>query len=230
MIQDLLASRKLFPAHYPLLWVEAIIGAGKTTFCREVGQRLNLRIIEEPVETNPYLELFYQDPKKWAFPMQIFLLHRRHLMQQLAAIEATGVGGYKGAILDRSLSGDRVFAELHVKMGNIEPLDWGNYEICYDGMCRTLLPPTKLIYLDVQPETAYERMKQRNRGAEAGVPLDYLKELRDGYEKMLHEAEIGLMPWGHAVKVSRLIWDPMNDMPNWDRVAETVRRSYNGSK
>lgn len=211
---------------YPLLWVEAIIGAGKTTFCREVGKRLNLRIIEEPVDGNPYLARFYKEPQKWAFPMQIWLLHQRHKMQQLAAIEATGVGGYHGSILDRSLAGDRVFAKLHCKKGNIDPLDWRNYEDCYDGMCRTLLPPTKLIFLDVQPETAYERMKARNRDAEVGVPLEYLKDLRQGYNELLHEAENGMMPWGHAVKVTKLIWDPINDMPNWDRVAATIADSY----
>ena len=207
---------------YPLLWVEAIIGAGKTTFCKEVGSRLNLRTIEEPVDENPYLEDFYQDEKTWAFPMQIFLLERRKLMQQLAAIEATGVGGYRGAILDRSISGDRVFAKLHMRKGNIHPRDWHTYEESYDGACRTLLPPTKLIFLDVQPETAWERMKRRDRTAETAVPLTYLKELRDGYQELLEEAETGLLPWGHAVKITKLIWDPINDNPNWDRIAATI--------
>ena len=45
----------------PLIWVEGIIGAGKSTFSREIAKRLELRLIEEPVETNPYLEKFYQD-------------------------------------------------------------------------------------------------------------------------------------------------------------------------
>lgn len=211
---------------YPLLWVEAIIGAGKTTFCQEVGKRLNLRVIQEPVDDNPYLEDFYKDEQRWAFPMQMFLLERRKLMQQLAALEATGIGGYHGAILDRSISGDRVFAKMHMKKGNIHPRDWGTYEESYDGACRGLLPPTKLIFLDVQPETAYERMQARNRNAEAGVPLDYLRELREGYQELLYEAETGLMPWGHAVKVTKLVWDPINDMPNWDRVADTIHDSY----
>ena len=206
-----------------VIWVEAIIGAGKTTFCREVGRRLNLRVIEEPVETNPYLERFYKNPEKWATMMQIFLLHKRFAMQQLAAWEATGIGGSKGSILDRSLSGDRVFAKLHMKTGNIDPLDWETYEMAYNYMARTLLPPTLLIFLDVQPQTAYDRMKKRNRGAEAGVPLDYLIGLRLGYQELLREAESGLMPWAHAVRVSRIVWDPDTITPGaWDAVSKTV--------
>jgi deoxyadenosine/deoxycytidine kinase len=213
-------------ARYPLLWVEAIIGAGKTTFCREVGKRLELRIIEEPADSNPLLTKFYKDKKTWGFPMQMWLLERRKLMQQLAALEATGIGGYKGAILDRSISGDRVFAKLLYKQGLMPKECWQVYENSYDGACRTLLPPTKLIFLDVQPETAFERMKKRGRKAEETVPVEYLKALREGYQELLYEAETGLMPWAHAVKVTRLVWDPVNDMPNWDRVAETIHDSF----
>lgn len=211
---------------YPLLWVEAIIGAGKTTFCREVGKRLNMRVIEEPVKDNPILEKFYKDQKTWAFPLQMYYLEKRKLAQQLAAIEATGIGGFQGAMLDRSISGDRVFAKMHNKKGNISDECWQIYEDSYDAACRTLLPPTKLIFLDVQPETAYERMKMRGREAENTVPLEYLRDLREGYNELLYEAETGLMPWSHAVKITKLIWDPVNDTPNWDRVAASVYDSY----
>jgi len=208
----------------PLIWVEGIIGAGKTTFSREISKRLKLRVIEEPVEDNPYLGPFYKDPKKYAFGFQVFMLHRRYVMQQLASFEATGFGGHSGAVLDRSLSGDRVFAKLHLEAGNIDPLDWGTYEMAYNIMARTLLPPTLLIFLDIQPSTAYRRMQKRGREAESGVPLDYLVKLREGYNDLLHEAETGLLPWSHAVRVSRIVWDPDTlDVQAWDAVAETVK-------
>lgn len=210
----------------PLIWAEGIIGAGKTTFSREVGKRLSLRIIEEPVESNPYLEKFYQDPKTYAFGMQMHLLGKRFIMQQLASCEATGVGGYEGAILDRSLSGDRVFAKLHRNAGNINDLDWHTYEMVHNFMVRQLLPPTVLVFLDVQPETAYNRMKKRSRNAESGVPLSYLKELRAGYQELLTEAERGLLPWAHAIRVTRIVWDPDAATPEqWDAVANTVKDS-----
>lgn len=207
----------------PLVWVEGIIGAGKTTFSREIAKRLDLRLIEEPVDDNPYLKLFYDEPKRYAFGMQVFLLHRRYAIQQLASFEALGVGGYKGAILDRSLSGDRVFAKLHKEEGNIDDLDWHTYEMAYNTMARTLLPPTLLVFLDIQPETAHTRMKKRNRDAEVGVPLEYLIKLRQGYQDLLMEAERGLLPWAHAVRVCRVPWDPDTvSQSAWDAVAETI--------
>ncbi len=215
----------------PLIWVEGIIGAGKSTFSKKIASRLGLRLIEEPVGNgegieNPYLEKFYQNPKKWAFPMQIFLLHHRYAMQQLASYEATGVGGYKGSILDRSISGDRVFAKLHLEAGNIEQLDFQTYETAYLTMCRTLLPPTLLVFLDVQPETAYNRMKKRNRNAESGVPLEYLIQLREGYQELLREAEQALLPWSHAIRICRIPFDfDVAEEGQWDAIAKTVKES-----
>jgi len=208
----------------PFIFVEAIIGAGKTTFATEIAKRLHLRLIEEPVSDNPYLELFYKDPKKFAFSMQIYLLHRRYAAHQLAAYEALGFGGYEGAISDRSLPGDRVFAKLHVDAGNISEIDFKTYELATTIMARSLIPPSLMIYLDVQPETAFNRMKKRNRDAEAGVPLDYLIKLKAGYTELLNEAENGLLPWKNKTKILRLPWDfNIHDEKEWDAIALTVK-------
>jgi len=218
---------KVVPGH--LLWVEGIVGAGKTTFCRNIGPLLNLRVIEEPVATNPYLKRFYQDPKKYAFPMQICLLALRAKMQQLAMWEASGVGRYNGAMLDRSLSGDRVFAKQHARNGNISRLDWWTYEQAYDAFCRPIAPPVRLIYLIVDPECALERIQRRkvedpeNRACESAITLDYLKSLRDGYDELMEEAEHGLLPWGNAVKINRMHWDPMGGEPRWDLIARSLQ-------
>lgn len=213
----------------PLVWVEGNIGAGKSTFAKEIAKRLDLRLIKEPVgngegQENPYLKKFYQNPKKYAFGMQMHLLHQRYAIQQLASFEATGVGGYGGAILDRSLSGDRVFAKLHMQEGNIDPLDFDTYEMAYSIMARSLLPPTLLVFLDIQPETAFARMQKRNRDAEVGVPLSYLQKLQEGYQELLTEAESGLLPWAHAVRVCRIPWDPDTvSSAGWDSTAKTIQ-------
>jgi len=55
----------------PIIWIEGGIGAGKTTLTEKMAKALNLRAIYEPVEGNPYLARFYEEPKRWAFPMQI---------------------------------------------------------------------------------------------------------------------------------------------------------------
>jgi hypothetical protein len=67
-------------------------------------------------------------------------------------------------------------------------------------------------------------MRSRNRSVEAGVPIEYLIKLRDGYHELLAEAEVGLLPWAHAVRVHRIVWDvPTVTEEQWDAVAQTIR-------
>ena len=209
----------------PVIWVEGIIGCGKTTYAREVGRRLNFYVGGEPVEGNPFLERFYLDQRTWAFPMQIFLLKERFKQQLHAATIAIGAGDWNGAILDRSISGDRVFAKMLTEAGHIDHDSWEAYEDFHMLMCTQLLPPTRIIRLQCEPETAFERLRVRNRSAEMSVTLDYLKALDNAYEALWNELDRGLLPWGHRVKVEVVHWDPIADMPNWDRHAQALARS-----
>lgn len=207
----------------PVIWVEGIIGAGKSTLTTELSDKLNLRPIMEPVETNPYLGRFYEDPKRWAFPMQIELLHRRYALQQLAAYEALGEGGYAGAILDRGLPGDRVFARLHTLQGNMSDLEWGTYERAYSIMTCSLIPPSVLVFLDTEPAVAYDRVQKRARGAESGMSLEYLQQLRRGYLDLLVEIESGGHAWSRGMDVIRLAWNT-DHQPTGPLVSELAKR------
>ena len=69
------------------------------------------------------------------------------------------------------------------------------------------------------------RIKARGRAVESGITLDYLKALEAGYQQLWHEIDQGLLPWGHRIKVETFHWDPMSQMPNWDRHAQSLARS-----
>lgn len=47
--------------------LEGLIAAGKTTLGKELERVLEGPVVflEEPVATNPYLDAFYKDPKRW---------------------------------------------------------------------------------------------------------------------------------------------------------------------
>ncbi|MFX0052667.1 MAG: deoxynucleoside kinase [Candidatus Hodarchaeota archaeon] len=212
----------------PIIWVEGIIGSGKSTFSQELAKELKLRLIAEPVD-DTYLTIFYENPKRWAFPMQIDLLHKRYSLQKLAAYEASlaavGESPYQGVVLDRGLPGDRVFARLHMLEGNISEVEWRTYQRAYETMTCSLIPPSLLIFLDVEPETAFERVTGRDRSYErAGVPLEYLKKLQRGYMDLLVEIESGQHGWSRGMEVKRLPWNtdhqPMTELIN------VLRRKY----
>jgi deoxyadenosine/deoxycytidine kinase len=216
------STERFFP-EVPIIWVGGPIAAGKSTFAAKLAQVLGLDLIEEPVGNNPYLELFYKDHKTYAFAMQIFLLHYRFAMKQKASYTAP-LGNCKGIVLDRSICEDRVFAKLHWKAGNISDIDWKNYNYCYEVMARTIQAPTLFVYLDVQPETCFARMKERDRSAEVAVPLEYLRDLRNGYKELLQELRRGLSPWTHSIRIHPQAWDKAipNDSPEWEYIAKTI--------
>lgn len=188
----------------PVIWIEGLIGAGKSSITKELSERLGLLPFHEPVDSNPYLGLFYEDPKEWAFSMQIHLLRERWVMQRLAnltALKGTGV------ILDRGLPGDRVFAKMHMLAGNIHALQWETYEQWFEAACLHVQTPSLVIFLDVEPEVALERVRKRGRVAEAGMDLKYLQDLRKGYLDLLCEIDTGEHSWSRGMAVKRVPWN-----------------------
>jgi deoxyadenosine/deoxycytidine kinase len=47
--------------------IEGVIGAGKTTLAKKLAERLDANLILEEFETNPFLEKFYDDRRRYAF-------------------------------------------------------------------------------------------------------------------------------------------------------------------
>jgi len=189
-----------------VIWIEGLIGAGKSTLTEKLAGLLECRALHEPVEVD-YLDKFYKDPPKYAFEFQLRQLARRQDIHELADAEAKCACQYKGAILDRGLPGDRVFAKLHCHFGNINPEQWGTYELLFNNAMSKIKTPALLAFLDVEPDVAMERIKNRNRGAESGMTIDYLKMLRKGYLDLLTEIESREHRWCEKIQVMRIPWN-----------------------
>ena len=210
----------------PLVIIEGNIGSGKSTAAKELSKRLNLRLLLEPVD-DELLQLFYDDKDRWSFPFQMKMLHCRWAMQMSAAAETMVEGGYSGAMLDRSLWGDLVFARSLAESGVMHPKEWDIYVSAVRNMAMVLFPPTVLLYLNARPATCLERIQKRNRHQEAGMTLEYLQMIHNGYQRLLAEAKTGFFPWSHAVQTMVVPWDPQTVTDReWDHTAEMLKEAY----
>ncbi|MRG26862.1 deoxynucleoside kinase [Laceyella tengchongensis] len=54
-----------------------MFGIGKTTYAQILGEYLGSKVIFESVNDNPILSLFYQDPYRYGFLLQIYFLAAR---------------------------------------------------------------------------------------------------------------------------------------------------------
>ncbi len=60
-----------------VLVLSGAIGAGKSTLTQIIADELGTTPFFEEVQDNPILPLFYDNPEKYAFLLQIFFLNKR---------------------------------------------------------------------------------------------------------------------------------------------------------
>lgn len=187
--------------------IAGLIGAGKTTLATALGEHLEMPVYYEPVADNAYLADFYQDPAKYGFPMQIYLLNRR--FQQHQEIIWRG----KGGVQDRTIYEDSIFAKTLMQQGMIDQRDYDTYLQLFKHMSHFMCRPSVIIYLELTPESSLERIKMRARDVEAGVPLDYLKLLNQGYEEFIEDIS-------RSTPVIRVPWEEFRETSEVVRVVE----------
>ena len=190
--------------------IAGLIGAGKSTLAKALGDHLEMPVYYEPVDDNVYLADFYTDPSKFGFAMQIYLLNRR--FQQHQEIIWRGEGG----IQDRTIYEDSIFAKTLMQQGMIDQRDYDTYLQLFKHMSHFMCRPSVIIYLDLSPESSLKRIQMRARDVEAGVPIEYLRLLHQGYEEM-----IGGTP--RSTPVIRVPWEDFRDTAE---VVEVVEEAF----
>lgn len=169
--------RKLF------ISVEGIIGIGKSTLVKYLAKELNYNQYLEPIDDDVkrIRELFYADMKTWGFAFQIKLFQMRFRQHQLAI----GQRPECGAIQDRSIYGDKVFAYTLHDMGFIKDEMLQIYEETWGMMQQFLVNPDLMIFLEAPTEIVLSRIKEnRQRPEELGITIDYLQKLENYTETL----------------------------------------------
>jgi deoxyadenosine/deoxycytidine kinase len=179
--------------------VSGLIGAGKSTLVRGLSAKLKFAPLEERFEENPYLAGFYAEPSDWAFKSYVFFFQRT--LDDYHQVERSDSGSVQERILEEHLV---VFGEEFRARGYLEDSD---LRLLRD-LTRTSLDlvsrPDLLIYLDIDPAEALERIRHRANDVEGELPLDYLEALHHRYEDMLVEWE------GEVLRLNAKEWDLRN--------------------
>lgn len=163
--------------------IDGVVGCGKSTLAELIEKELGIKLYPEigSQDTLNLLDRFYAKKTRWAFTTQIHFLNTR--FAQIKDIHRNN-----GGILDRSIFGDRIFAEMlaeDLEDGG-EGMTWEEYrtyDTLLDSMLEHAQEPTLMIYLDCDVDTAVDRIAKRNRGIESEVERTYWERLNEKYTK-----------------------------------------------
>lgn len=165
-----------------VITIAGTVGVGKSTMTNALAEALNFRTSFEKVDTNPYLDKFYDDFEKWSFHLQIYFLAER-FKEQKRIFEYGG-----GFIQDRSIYEDTgIFAKMHYDKGTMTPTDYETYTNLFDAMVMTpYFPhPDLLIYIEGPVEDIIGRIAERGRPMEQQTERAYWLEMHKRYEKWI---------------------------------------------
>ncbi|KGR78110.1 deoxynucleoside kinase [Ureibacillus sinduriensis] len=166
-----------------VITIAGTVGVGKSTMTKALAEALNFRTSYEKVDTNPYLDKFYDDFEKWSFHLQIYFLAER-FKEQKRIFEYGG-----GFIQDRSIYEDTgIFAKMHYDKGTMNPIDYETYTNLFDAMVMTpYFPhPNLLVYLEGPIDNIIGRIQERGREMEQQTPNDYWIEMHERYDNWIN--------------------------------------------
>lgn len=171
-----------------ILVIAGMIGTGKSSVAKALGEEFKSEVFYESVEDNKILPLFYTatdeeiQAKRYPFLLQLWFLNTRFKSIKQALIDDNNV-------LDRSIYEDLYFTKINKELGRISELEFEVYEGLLNNMMEELdeLPkksPDLLIYLKSSFETVLNRIKIRGREYELDEELvDYYRLLWQGYDE-----------------------------------------------
>ncbi|MCU0327513.1 MAG: deoxynucleoside kinase [Chitinophagales bacterium] len=164
---------------YQYIAIEGVIGVGKTTLIQNLAKNHNFQAIYEEFDAFELLKLFYENPERWCFALEMKFLHsRKKLLSQIPQSKSL-------VISDFSYIKPLVFA--YVNLAGVELELFMNFWKEY----RDMLPkPQKIIYLNSDLSSIYQNIKQRNRVYEVNIALDYLEKIHLSYLKVLQDKDL----------------------------------------
>jgi len=168
---------------YHFIAIEGNIGAGKTTLAHLLSRKLNARLILEQFADNPFLPKFYENPKQYAFPLELFFMAER--FKQLKDMLHTNDLFQSVTVADYVFSKCLLFAKV-----NLPDEEFRLYQKLFDIMQQQIVFPDILIYLHAPVHKLQQNIKKRNREYEQRIPNEYLFSIQETYTSYIKHHNI----------------------------------------
>ncbi|XP_023326396.1 deoxynucleoside kinase isoform X2 [Eurytemora carolleeae] len=205
--------------------IEGNIGSGKSTMLKYFERYSDVELIPEPVaewcDVNGHnlLGKMYQDPKRWSFQFQSYVqLTRLQLLKKPTDCSVK--------IIERSLQNNRYcFLENHRREETLAPAELSVLYNWFDFLKNNMdIHLDLIVYLRTSPQVAYDRLRERGRKEESGVPMEFIQHLHQCYEDWLITEKFGSPP------APVLILDADQGMDSMLKIFEKYKDEIRGVK
>ncbi len=170
----LFASREQLFSQLNFMAIEGNIGAGKTTLARRVAETYNAKLVLERFADNPFLPKFYQDPGRYAFPLEMSFLADRY---QQFTDDTSQFDLFKSFMVsDYDIYKSLIFAKI-----TLQKEEFGLYRKLFNLMYREVQKPGIYVYLYQDTARLLEQIKSRGREYELDIKPEYLEKINRGY-------------------------------------------------
>ncbi|XP_041376844.1 thymidine kinase 2, mitochondrial-like [Gigantopelta aegis] len=181
---------------YLTVCVEGNIGSGKTAMLNYFQQDSDIEVVDEPVklwrnipgfngQVHNGLDLLYRDPSRWGLTFQTYV--------QLTMLDIH-IRPHEKPIrmMERSIfSAKYCFVENLYRSSYLPEIEYCVLSQWFDWIFKTQnIKVDLIVYLQTKPEIVSDRIKNRDRKEERGIPLEYLQTLFEFHEEWLVHKQI----------------------------------------
>jgi len=164
---------------YSYVAIEGNIGAGKTSLAKIFSNRFNTNLVLEVFAENTFLPQFYENPERFAFPLEMSFLAERYQQLKFAQEEAKDTG--KILISDYIFEKSLLFAQINLSKHELSLFER------FNAMIKdTLVRPDLVIFLNKSTNQLLSNIEKRGRDYEKSIPADYLEKVTKQYSNYLN--------------------------------------------
>jgi len=134
----------------------------------------NCSLILEEFDDNPFLPMFYENPEKFAFTVELFFMTERH--KQMSSILSVR------NMFDDFILGDYFFLKtLLFARKNLNEEEFRLFTKIFHVLDANFAQPDLVVYFHRDVDILRKNIDKRGRSYESNISKEYLKQIQDSY-------------------------------------------------
>lgn len=157
-----------------IITVEGNIGSGKTSFAKQLADRLQAKIILETFADNPFLQKFFVKQQDYALGMEMFFMAERY--EQLNKELSNNDLFSQQFVIDYLFNKSLLYARV-----NLDDTEFNLFQKIFNILNPKMRSSDIVIYLHSDLDRLVANIVKRGREFEQTVQKDYLKKIETVY-------------------------------------------------